>query len=163
MLSHDKQTIDKLFQEIKRVDPNDNNNTTKIKLLCIGSNGSVEDLHKLISHFKKAATKLRWGNGTKKFDNFELFDGQMLPWWEQIVGVMNRNNDNCQLCLYELIKYKVPKNDAFAIQQEHLHTVSKRRTISVADFAERLEDLNMYSTELPGGEDEVVLSDIELT
>jgi hypothetical protein len=130
MVTHDKQTTDKLFQEFKRVDPNDINNTTKIKLSHIGSNGSVEDLLKVISQLKKAAAKMGWGNGAKKFDNFELLlDGQMLHRWARIVGVMNRNNDNFQLCLYELIKYKAPKNDAFAIQQEHLRTVSKRRLL----------------------------------
>lgn len=157
---------DKLtFQEFKRTDPNDANNTTKLKIQHIGTNGTTEELIKIISQFKKAASKLGWTTGVKKFDNFELLlEGQMLYRWERIVGNMNRTNESFQDCLYELIKYKYPKEDAFIIQQEHLRSVTKRRTISVADFAERLEDLNMYSTELPGNDDDQEpLSEADLT
>jgi hypothetical protein len=76
---------------------------------------------------------------------------------------MRRNNDNFQICPHELIEQKAPKYDAFAFQHEHLRTVSKYCTISVTDLAKRLEDIIMYSTEIPGGEDEAVLSDLELT
>jgi hypothetical protein len=171
--SHDKQgtdkpikvdKTDKVYQEFKRVDPNDNNNTTKIKIPHIGSSGSVEELLKVISHFKKAAAKLQWANGAKKFDNFELLlEGQMLNRWERIINAnAGRSNDAFNACLTELIKCKCPKDDAFDIQQEHLRTVTKRRTITVADFAERLEDLNMYSIELPGSDNGAILAEEEL-
>ncbi|HSN65143.1 MAG TPA: hypothetical protein VLS94_00800, partial [Fusibacter sp.] len=162
-MSSDKKAADKSYQEFKRVDPNDNNISTKIKISRIGSNEGLEELLKVISQFKKAVPKMGWTTGAKKFDNFELLlQGQLLYRWERIVGQANRTNDYFQQCLHALIKYKVPKDDAFMIQQEHLRNVMKRRTISVSDFAERLEDLNMYSEELPGSNGNAVLDDDEL-
>jgi hypothetical protein len=104
-------------------------------------------------------------NWTEKFDNFELLlEGSMLDHWDHIVGVLNRTNDTFNTCLNNLIKYKVPKDDAFFIQKEHLQQARKTRNISVFDFAERLEDINMISVWLPGRDvGDEVLSDNELT
>jgi hypothetical protein len=158
-----KTTVD--HQEFKRIDPNDNNASTKIKLNCIGSNGNVEDLLLTVHQFKKAVPKMAGTTGPKKFDNFALLlEGNILDQWDRIVGVLNHTNDNFNTCINNLIKYKVPKDDAFFIQKEHLQQARKTRNISVSDFSERLEDINMISVWLPGRDvDDEVLSDNELT
>jgi hypothetical protein len=93
-----------------------------------------------------------------------LLEGNILDRWGRIVGVLNHTNNNFNTCLNNLIKYKVPKDDAFFIQKEHLQQAQKTRNISVFDFVERLEDINMISVWLPGRDvDDEVLSDNELT
>jgi hypothetical protein len=64
--SKKKTTVD--HQVFKRIDPNDNNASTKIKLNCIGSNGSVEDLLRTVHQFKNAVPKMAWTTGPTKFD-----------------------------------------------------------------------------------------------
>ena len=161
--SKDKKTVEKNYQEFKRIDPNDNTVTTKVKVIKMLSTGSLEDLLRTIYQFKKAAVKMNCGTGPKKYDNFELvLDGHLLGRWERIIDGKNRTNETFQESLLELIKYKCPKEDAFEVQQEHLRNVHKNRLINVADFAERLEDLNLYSKELPGAEDGEILTDTEL-
>ena len=100
------------------------------------STGSLEDLLRTIYQFKKAAVKMNWGTGPKKYDNFELvLDGHLLGRWERNIDGVNRTNDTFQENILELIKYKCPKEDAFEVQQEHRRNVHKSRLINVADFA----------------------------
>lgn len=92
--SKDKKTVEKNYQEFKRIDPNDNTVTTKVKVIKMVSSGSLEDLLRTIYQFKKAAVKMNWGTGPKKFDNFELvLDGHLLGRWERIIDGLNRTND----------------------------------------------------------------------
>jgi hypothetical protein len=120
-VSDDKKTTTttKDFQEFKRTDPNDATIVTKVKVAQIDSSATTEDMLCSIHQFHKAATKLAWTTGPKKFDNFELLlAGALQDQWERITArITNKSNDTFKDAILSMVKTKVPKDDAFEIQQ----------------------------------------------
>jgi hypothetical protein len=149
--SHNEVAV-KDNQEFKRTDPNDATIITKVKVVRIDTSATTEDLIAQSISLKKL--QRNWDGQvvqrnliTLSFSLKELYkiDGSILLQQLQQRQLIHLRN---QLQVWS--KAKIPRDDAFEIQKEHFRQVKKRLSITVSDFAELLEDLNMCSKQLPG-------------
>jgi hypothetical protein len=128
------------------------------------TSATTEYLLRKIHQFEKDAKKLGWTSGPKKFDIFELLlEGALQDRWEGNTStVTTKTIDTFKESIERLVKVKTQRDYAFEIQKEHLRQFKKRLSITVIDFAKCLEDLNMYSKQLPGAGTGTILTDDEL-
>ena len=161
--SSSSSTFDDDYQTFKRVDPNDQDASTKVRIPIAGPRSSNEDVLRTVHAFHRAVTQMGWTSGPKKFNNFELvLSDSLLYRWIRISSEQNQTNLAFEECLTRFLLFKIPKDDALDAQTEHLQNIHKNRSITVADFAEWLEDLNLYMAELPDASQDDLFSDEEL-